>query len=64
MIGTDAMGGFGRKSAEQKLRERLRGASAATCKYGIGGREKTTNRPRPITLPKIELRDLDGEGEV
>lgn len=43
----------GSRTREQRIREMLKRAKTANNKYGIGGREKSTHRPKPITLAKV-----------
>lgn len=48
------------KNKDPKLARIRQGMSAATDRYGIGGREKTKgHRPRPVTLPKVDLKDFE-----
>ena len=39
---------------DRKLRLIRKAMSTATEKFGVGGRIKGRNKPRPITLPKIK----------
>ena len=42
---------------DRKLRMIRQAQTTATSRYGVGGREKTKNAPRIITLPKFKLDD-------
>jgi hypothetical protein len=48
----------GSKNKDPNL-SRIRAAmTTATEKYGIGGVLKRRDTPRPVTLPKVELKDF------
>jgi hypothetical protein len=49
----------GSRNKDPKLARIRQAMTAATDKYGIGGVEKRKgHKPRPVTLPKVELKDF------
>jgi hypothetical protein len=51
-------------NAERKKLSMMRQAlSRATTVMNIGGVEKRQGLPKPVTLPKVPLRDFDKEGK-